>query len=203
MHTCATPVPTLWNLSAVQGKVTPSHRHHKLLGPTIGQSCGTQARSHQLYTIIHPPFPLTLYSVCSKGLFFYPPPGGVCGVGEPGAYSRQACPAPPVPASPPPVSLVPSTSVSRPSCALTCAAQHQPAWVPSQGCGSGKRTSTLMKGRGWCFSSGPKSTYQVSCGTKPDRPGSGSGLVALAPSVGVPPSQDRAGLPALGGTRRR
>lgn len=108
-HRQCTPVP-MWYTGTHpvkpvcrHSKVTPSHRHHKLLGatPALQSVCpGAYTHSHQLYTVI----PRTLYSASSKRLFPYPPR----------------------------VSLVPSPApVSRPSCALTCPAQHQPLRSPA------------------------------------------------------------------------
>lgn len=132
-------------------------------GCTPWQShCGTQARSHHLYTVNPVLCTLSAPSDC-----FPIHPEGL-GVG--GTRSlRQAGPALPVSAPTLPVSLVPSTatSVSRPSCALTCAAQHQPAWVQNQGCGSGKRTLHLNEGS-WVVLQLWSQEYQASCGTKQD-----------------------------------
>lgn len=70
VHTCGTPVPTPWNLSAVQGKVTPSHRHHKLLRATGAPQLVMWHTLTLTPTVLSNP--RTLYSVSSKGLFPYP-----------------------------------------------------------------------------------------------------------------------------------
>lgn len=64
----------------------------------------------------------------------------------PRAHSRQACPAPPAPTPAAPVPLVSTTTVSRPACALTCAAQHQPARSGVWAAGSRRRTRHLNEG---------------------------------------------------------